>query len=250
MDWDRIKPLLEAKLDGAHVKKGGGNFGPKGDYLEGWFVIQEANRIFGHGGWSYTINLDRDDLREVEVTKRAKNGNEWKEMQWQAAYTCVCRLVVGGVTREDVGFGSGFAKSIGDAIEGATKEAATDALKRCLRTFGNPFGLALYDKSRENVDNGEPERPAPKPPLSQQAAAPAQRTTGQVADDMIAHLRKTKTADDLDAVWKDAPFLADYAKLKAKAPAQAARVDEASDLHRGGLADPVILGEHRLDGVM
>jgi hypothetical protein len=38
-----------------------------------------------------------------------------------------------------------------DAVEGATKEAATDALKRAARTFGNVFGLALYDKSRANV---------------------------------------------------------------------------------------------------
>ena len=132
--------MLQAPLDPKHVVKPSGSFGPKGDYLEGWHVINELNRVFGFDGWSYTINLSRDALERVE-------GKE----QWAAAYTCICTLTVGEVTRQDVGFGSGFAKGVGDAIEGATKEAVTDALKRAARTFGNVFGLALYDKSRANV---------------------------------------------------------------------------------------------------
>jgi DNA recombination protein Rad52 len=134
---------LKANLDPAHIKKPDGKFGPKGDYIEGWHAINEANRIFGFDGWSYSIDLCRDDLREATDSK----GNS----QWQAAYTCICTVQAGGVSRQDVGFGSGFSKNIGDAIEGATKEAVTDALKRCLRTFGNVFGLALYDKGRANV---------------------------------------------------------------------------------------------------
>lgn len=136
--------LLQAPLDSRHVvKPTGGSFGPKGDYLAGWHVIAELNRIFGFDGWSYAIELRQDALAKAD-----------DKDQWQAAYTCICTLRVGEVTRQDVGFGSGFAKGIGDAIEGATKEAATDALKRCARTFGNPFGLALYDKSRSNVSDG------------------------------------------------------------------------------------------------
>jgi DNA repair and recombination protein RAD52 len=143
MDWKAIIPELERKLDPAHVRPPS-KFGPKGDYIEGWHAIAEANRIFGHGEWSYVIkSLDRDALE--------KGKNNKGEDQWQAAYTCIVTVSVGGVVREDVGFGSGFAKQVGDAIEGATKEAVTDALKRALRTFGNPFGLALYDKSRANV---------------------------------------------------------------------------------------------------
>lgn len=143
--------LLQAPLDPKHVVKPSGSFGPKGDYLEGWHVINEMNRVFGFDGWSYTIDLKQDDLRQGLDSK----GKE----QWQAAYTCVCTLTVNETVRQDVGFGSGFAKAIGDAIEGATKEAATDALKRCARTFGNIFGLALYDKSRANVH--APEEPTP-----------------------------------------------------------------------------------------
>lgn len=134
---------LQKPLDPRHVKKPSGQFGPKGDYLEGWHVINEANRIFGFDGWSYHIELTQNSLVEGQDSK----GNA----QWQAAYTCVCSVTVGDAFRQDVGLGSGFAKQVGDAIEGATKEAATDALKRALRTFGNQFGLALYDKERGNV---------------------------------------------------------------------------------------------------
>jgi DNA repair and recombination protein RAD52 len=141
--------MLESPLDPKHVKKPSGSFGPKGDYLEGWHVINELNRVFGFDGWSYSIDLSKDALVEGKDSKG--------QPQWQAAYTCVCTLTVGAVSRQDVGFGSGFAKMIGDAVEGATKEAATDALKRCARTFGNIFGLALYDKSRANVQSAPAE---------------------------------------------------------------------------------------------
>lgn len=164
IDWTKAAAELSKKLDPSFVVKPTGNFGPKGDYLEGWHVINEANRIFGFDGWSYTIDLRQDALVEGKDGK----GNP----QWQAAYTCVCTLRVGDVTRQDVGFGSGFAKAIGDAIEGATKEAVTDALKRALRTFGNPFGLALYDKSRENVGYDAPiASPAEVQAARQQIAA-------------------------------------------------------------------------------
>lgn len=146
--------LLQAPLDPAHVVKPTGRFGPKGDYIEGWHAINELNRVFGFDGWSHVIDLRQDDLRE------GKDGNG--NPQWQAAYTCISTLTVAGITRQDVGFGSGFAKGIGDAIEGATKEATTDALKRAARTFGNIFGLALYDKTRVNVCAPEEEAP-PKP---------------------------------------------------------------------------------------
>lgn len=190
---------LEAPLDPAHVKKAtAGGFGPKGDYLEGWHVINELNRVFGFDGWSYTVDLTRDALTEVEVEK---NGQ--KSMQWQAAYTCVCTLTAAGVTRQDVGFGSGFAKGIGDAIEGATKEATTDALKRCARTFGNIFGLALYDKSRANVQ-------APPPPPVQ-TISDDQRVelmalldaTGVPVDEMLKAAKITDLRDVLASEFEN-----------------------------------------------
>jgi DNA recombination protein Rad52 len=130
--------MMQAPLDKKHVIKGGGN-GPKGDYIYGWHAINEANRIFGFGGWSY-----KTELQKVSEFVNANSNHE-------IGYICKCTIEAGGVTRQDIGYGSGVSKRLGDAHEGAVKEAVTDALKRCLRTFGNPFGLALYDKERTNV---------------------------------------------------------------------------------------------------
>jgi recombination DNA repair RAD52 pathway protein len=57
------------------------------------------------------------------------------------------------ITRE--GWGSGQAKAFtpGEAHELALKAAETDATKRALATFGNPFGLALYDRELAGVKN-------------------------------------------------------------------------------------------------
>lgn len=146
VDWDRAKAELAKNLEPQHVKTAKY---VNGAFIEGWHAISEANRIFGFDGWSYRAQLTKEAVEQG----KDRDGNP----QWQAAYTCVVTLTVGDTVREDVGFGSGFAKQIGDAIEGATKEAVTDALKRALRTFGNPFGLALYDKQKAGVgQNVEP----------------------------------------------------------------------------------------------
>ena len=140
MITDTQKKALEAPLNPSVVKPAGN--GVKGDYIEGWHAINEANRIFGFDGWSYTT-----ELKEVSQLTNA-NGNI------EIGYICKCTVEALGVTRQDIGYGSGAAKKPGDAHEGAVKEAVTDALKRCLRSYGNVFGLALYDKTRANV--GEP----------------------------------------------------------------------------------------------
>lgn len=144
MDWEKAKVELSKKLDPSHVRPPS-KFGPKGDYIEGWHAIAEANRIFGFGEWSYDVTECRC------VSERPRPIGQDKKDGWGVTYTCQVRVIVGGATREDVGAGHGYDVDCGAAHESAIKEAVTDALKRSLRTFGNPFGLALYDKSRENV---------------------------------------------------------------------------------------------------
>ena len=108
---------------------------PKGfDYVEGWHAIAEANRIFGFDGW----NRETLDLVQLGEPQQV-NGN------WRVAYRCRVRVTVYAgeriITRDGTGYGSGIVKDIRDAHEGAVKEAETDAMKRALMTFGNPFGL-------------------------------------------------------------------------------------------------------------
>lgn len=131
---------LEKPLDRAHVakrEKGGQQL----SYVEGWHVIAEANRIFGFDGWTRELV---DLIENTQPTTNAK-GN------FIVSFRAKVRISVGGVVREGTGFGSGIARDIHDAYESAVKEAETDAMKRAFMTFGNPFGLALYDKSQANV---------------------------------------------------------------------------------------------------
>lgn len=161
MDWDAAAAELRKKLDPANVCPPS-QYGPKGDYLEGWHVIAEANRIFGFGEWSYTLMDCKPVAQEPrKIGKAQKDG-------WGVSYVATVRVIIGGarrVTREDVGAGHGYDVDLGLAHESAVKEAVTDALKRSLRTFGNPFGLALYDKSRENVGIELPDPSAVKAQL-------------------------------------------------------------------------------------
>ncbi len=108
-------------------------------YIEGWHAIAEANRIFGYGNW------DRETIYNKQVCSYEYNGKH------KVGYEAKVKVTVGDVVREGTGTGSGIAKDLYDAIEGAAKEAETDAMKRALMTFGNQFGLALYDKQQSNV---------------------------------------------------------------------------------------------------
>ena len=147
MDWKALSAELNKKLDPAAIKPA--PQGKFGDYVDGYHVISEANRIFGNGGWSYEITRLQEAHRAT-VQLQGKNG---PYEQFRCSYLCTVKVTVGDVFKEGsaVGMGSGKPENMGDVIESAVKEAETDALKRALRTFGNTFGLALYDKSRENV---------------------------------------------------------------------------------------------------
>jgi DNA recombination protein Rad52 len=118
-------------------------------YIEGWQAIAEANRIFGFGEWSSeTLETRCVSERPRKIGKQQRDG-------FSVSYVARVRIVVdtqgGVVSREGVGAGHGIDVDLGLAHESAIKEAETDARKRALMTFGNPFGLALYDKEQTNV---------------------------------------------------------------------------------------------------
>lgn len=204
MNWDEVSAELRKKLDPAHVKPP--PQGKYGSYIEGWHAISEANRIFGHGGWSYTLDT-------LSLTNATKDGDKHR-----VGYLAIVSVTVENVTRGDVGHGQGFGKSEGDAHDSAVKEAVTDALKRALRTFGNPFGLALYDKSGANV--GAPERP---------------RDPRAVADGLISNVRKAETKAKLDAVLGNETFDAAWSWLAEVAPPMSLEVQNAVNNRRSEL---------------
>jgi DNA recombination protein Rad52 len=144
--------LLAGKLNRRHVRTRESR-GQVLSYVEGWHVIAEANRVFGFEGW------DRETV--------------WCECVWEdgrrdpkaCAYAARVRIRVragdGIVCREGSGVGHGTGATLGEAHENALKEAETDAMKRALTTFGNLFGLALYDKEQAGVRGAPKTRETP-----------------------------------------------------------------------------------------
>jgi DNA recombination protein Rad52 len=154
---------LSAPLDRAKVKQREQGRA-KVSYLEGWQAIAEANRIFGFDGWQ------RETIAVQCVAERERTLGSSNRAGWGVTYTARVRITVGDVIREGSGAGHGIDVDLGQAHESAIKEAETDAMKRALMTFGNPFGLALYDKQQREVTNTV--APPPRSPVP--SSAPSQ----------------------------------------------------------------------------
>lgn len=134
---------LEAPLNADFVAKREGSGGKKLDYIESHHAIQEANQIFGRGNWSQRV---------LDVRCVAEYENPTKKGQFRVHYIAIVEITIhvpgeDPVTRQDTGYGDGFGRNPGEAHELAVKECVSDAAKRCLRTFGDRFGLVLYEKS-------------------------------------------------------------------------------------------------------
>ena len=136
--------ILTQELDSNRIKtreKGNINL----SYIEGFDVIDTANKVFGFGNWSYSIS--KLDQVSQEINQNQNNVVCYKAVVQIQIHNINHTL---DVNRQDVGFGTGVAKSLADAHEGAAKEAVTDAIKRCFRSFGNQFGNSLYDKTKNH----------------------------------------------------------------------------------------------------
>lgn len=139
MFTDKQLKALSYSLDKSRVKtrdKAGMQF----DYLETYDVINVANSIFSYM-WDYSITKLQEVHRETN-----QNSNH------VITYSAIVKVRIydtqrNFIEREDTGVGIGTAKSIGDAIDNASKSAVSDALKRTFRTLGSQFGNDLYSKA-------------------------------------------------------------------------------------------------------
>jgi DNA recombination protein Rad52 len=133
---------LKGKLDRRFVQSRAVD-GRSVDYIEGWFAIAQANAIFGFAGW------DRE-MTHFELIYERTRGDVTS-----CAYVARVRIRVRTgrttIVREGSGCGSATANTSGEAHDLALKGAETDATKRALATFGNSFGLGLYDKDQSGV---------------------------------------------------------------------------------------------------
>ena len=190
---------LKAKLDPRYVKTRTAN-GVHLSYVEGWHVIDEANRIFGFDAW------DRRTISTACVWS-AQSGQVYA-----AAYTAKVRVSVRAgdivVVREGSGTGEGKASTAGQAHELALKGAETDATKRALATFGNSFGLALYDREQTGVrkvrsgSNGHAEEASPTGPwvLCSEIGKPL--SSHESSKQFVEALRQAMSeADDIELLY-------------------------------------------------
>ncbi len=140
--WDGLPPAvvsaLEQPLDPALVSRRDGRGNRSYEYIEGHTVIDQANKIFGYGGWGYELAGDVS-LRRIEKVD-VRTG----ELKVNYAYSAPVRVsVVGAPPRTDIGFHV-VTDDNPEGHETAAKGAVTDGLKRALRSFGDRFGNGLY----------------------------------------------------------------------------------------------------------
>lgn len=179
-----------------------GNNGPlRGiKYLEGEDVIRTANRIFGYGGWGFELE------GQPWVVEKGEQGNNNTPYEVWAAHG---RLTVsGGACFADVGTcvrqgaGSG-------GLEMAIKGAVTDCMKRCLRNYGDQFGLILYDKSADMRSLEQ----AAAPPLPDPSEVPAwvapfnrdRKERGITADEIAKVIGSSGTITNIEKWISESP---------------------------------------------
>ncbi|GLK78014.1 hypothetical protein GCM10008171_32680 [Methylopila jiangsuensis] len=178
---------LSDVLDQSHVRSRT-QAGRSLSYVEGWHAIAEANRIFGFDAW------DRE-LVSIQLLGEPRLVEGKHRVGYRATVRITVRAGDGTtVVRDGAGFGSGIDRDVDQAHESALKEAETDAMKRALVTFGNPFGLALYDKEQRSV--GQAQQPAPQ---RSTADAKKAREYMQIAATAI---RAATDRSDLAAWWQ------------------------------------------------
>ena len=181
---EQVEKLNEPIL-AANVKERDGNKAGTFQlaYVEGWHVINEANRIFGFDGWS----------SETIYSLCVADNNE------SVTYIAKVKVTVGNLFREGTGAGHGRFGSIGEKHESAIKEAETDARKRAFMQFGNQFGLSLYNGKDKSWKTNK-EKPQNEPSLSELALkwiqkAPSQKHLDDIKERLNAQMKQGNLTD-------------------------------------------------------
>ena len=189
--WDGLSPAvtqaLGQPLDPALASQRKGRAGRSYDYLEGHVVIEQANRIFGYGGWGYELAGDVT-LRQIETV-----DTQTGEVKVASAYSAPVRVTVAGaLPRTDIGVHP-VAEDTLDGHDTALKGAVTDGMKRAFRSFGVQFGNGFYGDQPQVGNSPQPQRvPAQTNGNSGQAQAsrPTRQAQGGRSESQIEKLRK------------------------------------------------------------
>ncbi|KAJ8112512.1 hypothetical protein OPT61_g5144 [Boeremia exigua] len=201
-----LQSRLNKQLGPEYISQRPGQGGGRVAYLEGNKAIALANEVFGFNGWSSSLGQVQIDYVDEHQNGKVSLG-----------LSIVVRITLkDGTFHEDIGYGSiENGKGKAASFEKAKKEAATDGLKRSLRTFGNVLGNCLYDKEylkkvqsmkikpRKFDEGGLYRHPDYAPPLDEQAAVKPELDTtpsrpNQILRTRTDHLTHSTTAESAD----------------------------------------------------
>ena len=134
--WDSLPASVTEKLaqplDASLVSQRKGRGNRSFSYVEGRTVIDQANRIFGYGGWGHELVGDVT-LRDLDQV-----NTQTGEVKRIRAYSATVKVTVPGAPpRTDVGF-QPVSDETAEGHETAFKGAVTDALKRSLQHLRSP----------------------------------------------------------------------------------------------------------------
>ena len=148
---EKLAQPLDASLVSQRKGRGNRNF----SYVEGRTVIDQANRIFGFGGWGHEL------VSDVTLMELDQVNTQTGEVKRIRAYSATVKVTVPGAPpRTDVGF-QPVSDETAEGHETAFKGAVTDALKRAMRTFGPQFGNSLYGDLANQPAGGSGDTLAP-----------------------------------------------------------------------------------------
>jgi len=135
-----VLDLVAQPLDLALVRERARDDGSVFAYLEGQAIIDQANRIFGYGGWGAEV-IGEPQYQAAEVVDQSSG-----ELLAHGMYTVAVRVTVNGCPpKGDVGSGFVTERTL-EAHSNAAKAAVTDAIKRAFRQFGQQFGNSLNER--------------------------------------------------------------------------------------------------------
>lgn len=135
-----MRELLASSLDPKYIST---DRDDGSQYLPGYLLIDQANRIFGEGNWWYQLTAD-PELHLLETTNHATG-----EIRRQHYYTAPVQLYLfGKKVFNDVGFNivsqprNGRTPDV-RAHDSKFKGSVTNAMKRAMRSLGNQFGNSV-----------------------------------------------------------------------------------------------------------
>lgn len=179
--YDQIASVLDENIPRDVIAQRDAGGGKRLDYLEAWYVIDRLNSVFGNLGWDFETVFCHEIAGQEKPTYHA-------QVRIRAMVPTLDGHYI-NVTREGSGYGRD--KSGLNPHEMAIKEAESDALKRAAMKFGRSMGLALYDKSKEYIDE----------PTKAQPVQPSQ--TAQATAAVKSAFPGTTTIDERTAVLAD-----------------------------------------------